>query len=132
MFYWTFYIIISGIKVKRVLPIKKFSQIQNWSHTNTTSDSIKKQVDNWNNVFDLAIVETGILTFIPAKYSLKPDTVISLNSIIRAGTVSQSLITPLEVRINITAATNSLSAIGSRKVPKLVTSFLNLAIYPSK
>ena len=69
-----------------------------------------------------------MLIFIPAKYSLKPDTVISLNNIISAGIVSQSLITPLEVKIRITAATNNLSAIGSKNVPKFVTSFLSLAI----
>jgi len=41
--------------------------------------------------------------------------------------VSQSFITPLEVKIRITAATNNLSAIGSKNVPKFVTSFLCLA-----
>ena len=87
---------------------------------------------NWSDVFNFAILDTGTLTFIPAKYSLKPETTISRSKIIRAGMVSQSAITSLEVRINITAATNNLSAIGSRKVPKFETSFLILAKYPSK
>ena len=80
----------------------------------------------------LAIFETGTLTLIPAKYSLNPETAISLKSIISAGIVSQSVITSLEVKIKITAATNNLSAIGSKKVPRLETSFLILARYPSK
>ena len=93
------------------------------------SDSISNpSAASWRKVFAFAILETGILIFIPAKYSLKPDTVISLNNIIRAGIVSQSFITPFEVKIRITAATNNLSAIGSKNVPKFVTSFLSLAI----
>ena len=92
----------------------------------------KASAINWIEVFILAILDTGTLTFIFAKYSLSPDTAISLRSIIKAGIVSQSAITYLEVKIKITAATNNLSAIGSRKVPKLVTSFLTRAIYPSK
>ena len=79
-------------------------------------------------VFILAILETGTLTLIFARYSLKPDTAISLNSIINAGIVSQSAIISFEVKMSITAATSNLSAIGSRKVPKLVTSFLMRAI----
>ena len=67
------------------------------------------------------MLNTGIAL---AKYSLKPDTAISLNNIIKAGIVSQSAMISLEVNIKITAATNNLSAIGSRKVPKFVTSFL--------
>ena len=72
----------------------------------------------------LAILETGTLTLIFARYSLRPDTAISLSKIIRAGIVSQSAIISFDVNINITAATNNLSAMGSRKVPKFVTSFL--------
>ena len=87
---------------------------------------------NWSDVFNFAILDTGTLTFISAKYSLKPETAISRSNIIRAGIVSQSAITSFEVRIKITAAISSLSAIGSRKVPKLETSFLILAKYPSK
>ena len=68
-----------------------------------------------------------MLALISAKNSLKPETTISLNKIIKAGIVSQSLITPFEVSIKITAATSSLSAIGSKKVPKFVISFLILA-----
>ena len=75
----------------------------------------------------LLFLKQVYLSLIPAKYSLKPDTVISLNNIISAGIVSQSAITPLDVKISITAATNNLSAIGSKKVPKFVTSFLILA-----
>ena len=44
-----------------------------------------------------------------------------------AGIVSQSVITSFEVKIKITAATNSLSAIGSKNVPRFETSFLILA-----
>ena len=51
---------------------------------------------------------------------------------ISAGIVSQSTIIFFDVKIRITAATNNLSAIGSKKVPKFVISFLILAIYPSK
>ena len=69
-------------------------------------------------VFNFAIFDTGTLTFISARYSLKPDTAISLKRMIRAGMVSQSVITPFDVKIRMTAATNSLSAIGSKKVPK--------------
>ena len=69
-------------------------------------------------VFNLAIFDTGTLTFISARYSLKPDTAISLKRIMRAGMVSQSAMTPFEVKMRMTAATNSLSAIGSKKVPK--------------
>ena len=87
---------------------------------------------SWSDVLIFEIRETGTLTFILAKYSLSPDTAISLNNIINAGIVSQLAITSLDVKIKITAATNNLSAIGSRKVPKLVTSFLIRAIYPSK
>ena len=76
------------------------------------------------DVLILAILETGTLTLIFARYSLRPDTAISLSKIIRAGIVSQSAIISFDVNIKITAATNNLSAIGSRKVPKLVTSFL--------
>ena len=36
-------------------------------------------------------------------------------------------VTPLDVKISRTAATNNLSAIGSKKVPKLVTSSLILS-----
>ena len=79
-------------------------------------------------VFAFEILETGTLTFIFARYSLKPDTAISLSSIINAGIVSQSAITSFDVKISITAATSNLSAIGSRKVPKLVTSSLKRAI----
>ena len=92
------------------------------------SESINKANEHsCRKVFNFAILETGILTFTPAKYSLKPDTVISLSNIIKAGIVSQSAITPFDVKISITAATSNLSAIGSKNVPKLVTSFLNLA-----
>ena len=83
-------------------------------------------------VLNLPILLTGILTFIPARNSLRPDTAISLSRIINAGIVSQLLMIPLDVRINITAATKSLSAIGSKKVPRLETSFLSRAKYPSK
>ena len=31
---------------------------------------------NWSDVFNFAILDTGTLTFIPAKYSLKPETAI--------------------------------------------------------
>ena len=97
------------------------------------SDNIKNaRANNWQSVFNFAILETGILIFIPAKYSLKPDTVISLRRIINAGIVSQLAIIPFEVKIRSTDATKSLSAIGSKKVPKLVTSSLSLAKYPSK
>ena len=97
------------------------------------SDNIKKaRANNCKSVFNFAILETGMLIFIPAKYSLKPDTVISLRRIIKAGIVSQLAIMPFDVKISITEATKSLSAIGSKKVPKFVTSFLNLAKYPSK
>ena len=41
-------------------------------------------------------------------------------------------IIPFEVKINITEATSNLSAIGSKKVPKLDISFLIRAKYPSK
>ena len=92
----------------------------------------KASAINCIDVFILAICDTGTLTLIFAKYSLSPETAISLRSIIKAGIVSQSAITSLDVKIKITAATNNLSAIGSRKVPKLVTSFLIRAIYPSK
>ena len=64
---------------------------------------------------------------IPALIILLREITVSLNNIIRAGIVSQSFITPLEVKIRITAATNNLSAIGSKNVPKFVTSFLSLA-----
>ena len=47
---------------------------------------------NCNEVLNFAILETGTLTFIFAKYSLKPDTAISLNKIISAGIVSGYLI----------------------------------------
>ena len=47
--------------------------------------------------------------------------------IINAGIVSQSVITSLDVKIKITDATNNLSAIGSKNVPKFVISFLILA-----
>ena len=83
-------------------------------------------------VLNFAILVTGTLTLIPAKYSLNPDTTISRKRIISAGIVSQSTIIFLEVKIRITEATNNLSAIGSKKVPKLVISFLILAMYPSK
>ena len=83
-------------------------------------------------VLNLAICETGTPIFIVARNSLKPETIISLNNIIRAGTVVHPPIVPFAVNINITEATNSLSAIGSKKVPKFVCSFLILAKYPSK
>ena len=38
---------------------------------------------SWIDVFILEILEAGTLTFIPAKYSLKPDTAISLSKIIK-------------------------------------------------
>ena len=92
------------------------------------SESINKANEqSCSKVFNFAILETGILILIPAKYSLNPETVISLNKIINAGIVSQSAITPFDVKISITAATSSLSAIGSKNVPKFVTSFLILA-----
>ncbi len=43
---------------------------------------------NCSDVFNLAILDTGTLTFMPAKYSLKPETTISRSKIIRAGMVS--------------------------------------------
>ena len=70
---------------------------------------------NWREVFSFAILETGTLILIPAKYSLNPETAISLKRIIKAGITSQSAITSFEVKIKITAATNNLSAIGSKK-----------------
>ncbi len=92
------------------------------------SESINKAKEqSCNNVFNFAILDTGILTLTPAKYSLNPETVISRNSIISAGIVSKSAITFFDVKISITAATNNLSAIGSKKVPKFVISFLILA-----
>ena len=97
------------------------------------NDKIKKaRAISWIEVLIFAILETGTLTLIFARYSLKPETAISLKSIIKAGIVSQSAITSFEVRISITDATSNLSAIGSKNVPKLVTSFLILAIYSSK
>ena len=46
--------------------------------------SIPKAV-NCNEVFNLAILDTGTLTLIPARNSLNPETAISLKSIINAG-----------------------------------------------
>ena len=59
---------------------------------------------NWIDVLILAILETGTLTLIFARYSLRPDTAISLSKIIRAGIVSQSAIISFDVNIKITAA----------------------------
>ena len=87
---------------------------------------------NCSDVFNFAILDTGTLTLMPARYSLKPETAISRNKIISAGIVSQSAITSFDVKIKITEATNNLSAMGSRNVQRLETSFRILAIYPSK
>ena len=73
---------------------------------------------NWRDVFNFAILDTGTETLIPAKYSLNPETAISLSKIISAGIISKSVITSVEVKIKITAATNSLSAMGSKKIPR--------------
>ena len=78
-------------------------------------------------VLNFAILDTGTLISIPAKNSLKPETVISLIKIINAGIVVQLTIVPFAVRTNITEATNILSAIGSKNVPNFVCCFLVLA-----
>ena len=49
------------------------------------------------DVLILAILETGTLTLIFARYSLRPDTAISLSKIISAGIVSQSAIISFDV-----------------------------------
>ena len=49
---------------------------------------------------------------------------LNVKRMISAGIVSQSAMTPFEVNIRITDATKSLSAIGSKKVPKFEISFL--------
>ena len=67
----------------------------------------KASAINCIEVFILAILDTGTLIFIFARYSLSPDTAISLSSIIKAGIVSQSAITSLDDKIKITAATNN-------------------------
>ena len=74
-------------------------------------------------VLNFAILETGTLTFIPAKNSLNPDTIISLKRIMSAGIVNQLCIVPIAVSTNITDETNSLSAIGSKKYQNLFLLF---------
>ena len=64
--------------------------------------------------------------------SLKPETNISLITIIKAGYTKKPIITELETRIKIIETTNILSAIGSRKRPKLDSISNFLAKYPSR
>ena len=86
----------------------------------------------WNVVLYLASLLTGISVFNLAKNSLKPEIAISLNKIIMAGITWMSAITLVSIKTMMTAAINSLSAIGSSKVPSLEDWFYVLAKYPSK
>ena len=61
----------------------------------------KINIDNeniCNAVLNLAILETGTLILIPARNSLKPETIISLIRIIIAGTIVQFDIVPIDVK----------------------------------
>ena len=76
-------------------------------------------VSSISDYFDgyLASLLTGISVFNLAKNSLKPEIAISLNKIIIAGITWISAITLVSIKTMMTAAINSLSAIGSSKVP---------------
>ena len=83
----------------------------------------------WNPVFHFARRDTGRTTCNWPKNSLNPDMMISLNRI----TVHKMkfAICAWANRINIDSI-SSLSAIGSRHLPKLDVTFIFLAKYPSK
>ena len=84
-------------------------------------------VDMQNNPY-YQFAPLDILEYLRNRIDVCLESGISLSNIIKAGIVSQSAIISFDVKINITAATNNLSAIGSRKVPKFVISFLILSL----
>lgn len=80
-------------------------------------------------VFILPVFPAAITTPLLEAIILTASTTISLN-IIATGIIG--LITPFTANIIKTEFTNTLSAIASANLPKSVTIFLFLAIYPSK
>ena len=86
----------------------------------------KPREDICISVFHLAKLVTKSVFVECKKKSLRPDTIISLSTIINAGYTKTSLIRLLAIRIISIETTKILSAIGSKNLPKFdsISNFL--------